>query len=128
MHLGGEGVDRSRRDPGRAGDGECASLSTLLATREALEAVGPCEEEHGDSAPLRQLVRMARAMPLHHVREVTIESRGPLAEARASVEGVRAGSHLDAEELLRALMAAHAREEGLRARLAELEGDQGPGV
>lgn len=107
-----------------------ASLSTLVARRGFLHAVGAFDEAAGDRAPSDYLRRVAATGKLVHVREATVEGRGPLggvpAEARAAgdaalLDAAEGAKRLQPLELLRDLMAAFAREEGLRARIRALE-------
>ena len=123
--VSGEGVvgpDILPDDPATAG----AGLSTLVARREALQACGGFDEQAaGDDAILAWIVRLARRAPLRHVREATVESSGPLPSGAAALDILRSGSATDPHELMRHLMAAHSREEGLRTRLRELEAGRG---
>ena len=98
-----------------------ASLSTLLAPRETLASLGPCNEELREGVGIDYLVRLARRFRLEHLPEVSVEA----ARAPKSTDGLLSLAGLPAHripmELGRSLMAAHQRELDLRARVAALE-------
>lgn len=116
----GEGVVGPDVVPGNPASA-AASLSCLLLHRKDLVETGAFVESAGSESPLEMLLRLARSGKLEHLREVTVEGRGPLPAGGAVMDQTRAALGLDPRELVRSLMAAHAREEGLRARIRELE-------
>lgn len=121
LQLTGEGVvgpDVAPVSPATRG----CSLSTVLARRAWLHELGAFAEHEGDSAPLEYMVRMARAQGLFHVREASVEGTGPLDEGVEALEQTRALAGLRPLELMRSLITAFVREQGLRARITELEG------
>jgi len=106
--------------PGAAGTcGAVLSLSTLVARREALLRGGAFDEAAGDEAPLAGLRVLLRKLDLRHVPEASVEC--PTLPADTPREALRPAEDLDPLHLLRALMAAHAREQGLLATIQELE-------
>ncbi len=116
----GEGVAGPDIHPGEPSS-LSASLSTLVARRDFLVGVGAFEEEEGDLAPLRWLLKAARSGRIDHVREVTVLGRGPLPSGASVLEDARAMAAMNPLAIARDLMAAHVREEGLRARVRMLE-------
>jgi hypothetical protein len=120
---GGEGVVGPDVVPGRP-ETAAASLSTLLARRETLEKIGFFDEsQSGHTATLAFLVRLAEAGVLDHLREATVTSPELLPAGVSALEEKRALMRLSPHELLRSLMAAHVREQGLRGRIAALEAE-----
>lgn len=110
------GPDIVPGDPGTA----AASLSTVVARRSALEKVGWFEADAED-AGFDYLIRLARTLELHHVREATIESPRAVPHGAHVLDAARSLSRLRPLELHRALIAATEREAGLRSRIADLE-------
>lgn len=118
--LTGEGVVGPDIVPGNPATA-AASLSTFVGRRDFLEGVGAFDESSGTGAGLQWLLRVAGTGRLEHLEEATVESRGPLPEGAEVLDQARATARLRPMELLRDLMAACVREQGLRARVSELE-------
>jgi hypothetical protein len=116
------GPDLEPDDPSAAG----VSLSTFLWRRRFLERLGGIKDSDGEDDLLPWLLQAAREGRVDHVREVTIKSTRAMPAGAEMLDRTLAAARLRPLELLRDLMAATVREEGLRQRLRTLEASGGP--
>ncbi len=96
-------------------------LSAVLVRSEAALACGAFPEE-GSDAPERWLHRLAQSQRAVAVREVTLKCLARKDAEASALSVAEAALALKPQELLRDLMAAHVREEGLRAEIRRLKG------
>lgn len=107
----------------RAGNPALASLplSAVLVRSEVALACGAFAEDESDAA-LRWLHRLAQSKRAVPVREVTLRCPALMEAGSSALALAEAALALKPQELLRDLMAAHVREEGLRAEIRKLKG------